>query len=115
MNVDMISQLEATFGGLVGFAAFVAAVVNVLKYFGVVADGDAPKVAAGLNLIGLIGLFLLEVFLPGTSIDAIDAQFGAVAVLVALLLSFVVQMGVSKLTHIAIKGVPLIGFSHNTP
>ena len=109
----MFDQLLLHLNELVGFAAFAAILVNVLKYFAVIKDGDATKVVAGINLLGLVLLFVAQVFFPDLDIGVIDAGLGAIANIVGLVMGFLLQMGVSKLSHAAVKSVPVIGFSYS--
>ena len=51
MNLEFLSLVFPTLLALVGFPAVVAALINLLKAFGMV-DGFAPKVSLALNLIG---------------------------------------------------------------
>ena len=103
----------ALFAGLVGFPAFVTVLVNVLKVFGVVKDGEATKYVAGFNAVGLLALLVALAVVPGLDILAVDQNLAGLASFLTALLGFVVQMGVSKFSHTQIRGVPLIGKSNS--
>lgn len=103
----------ALFAGLVGFPAFVTVLVNVLKVFGVVKDGEAPKYVAGFNAVGLLALLVALAVVPGLDILAVDQNLAGLASFLTALLGFVVQMGVSKFSYAQIRGVPLIGKSNS--
>ena len=104
-----LSGLFAQLQGLAGVAALIAVIINALKVFGVVQDETAPTWSTGLNLVALAAVYVAHVFnlniAGGDSVAGTLAQFG---VLVLTLLS---QLGVSKLAHFLLRGVPFFGFS----
>ena len=106
-----MEELLLQFSGLVGYAAFVVFIVNLLKGFGVVKDGQSQNWIAGFNLLGLIGLFAIHVFMPETDISAIDVQIGKFVEFALYLLAYIAQMLGSKVTYIAVRNVPVIGKS----
>lgn len=108
--IDYVAVI-ATFTALVGFPALVAAIVNILKVLGVVVDGDASKWVAGFNVLGLILVLVTRTFFPALAFEALDAQLGGMALFLTTILSFVVQMGVSKSAHESLKGLPVVGKS----
>ena len=105
---DLILQ----FGALAGAAALIAALVNALKAFGLVKDGDAPTWSAGLNLLGLAALLALKVFRPDLDVGALDAQVAQIAQALIVVLGFVVQLGLARQAHAWLRGVKVIGKSH---
>ncbi|MDR3572860.1 MAG: hypothetical protein P4L50_03280 [Anaerolineaceae bacterium] len=105
------SDLFAQFGSLVGYAALVAAIINIGKKVGVVKDGNAQFISTILNLIGLVGLLLLRVFKPDLDIAGLDAAAGQIAVGALVVFGYLVQLAGSKFTHFVLKGTPLIGKS----
>lgn len=108
--MDLLS-LASQFVALVGVGALLALVVNVLKVAGVVKDDTAPTWVTGLNLAGLVILFLLRVFAPGTDIGQLDGAAGTIAQIGVLILGLVTQVLGSKLAHRAFRGTWLIGKS----
>ena len=107
--MDLIQQYEL----LVGFAAIVAALVNVLKVFGVVKDGTASKWSLGLSTVGLLVFIGLKLFKPELDIPGLDATLVQVANITAYALGIAVALGVPGLFHSLFKNgsVPLIGTS----
>ncbi len=110
-----IEALFAQFLALGGVASVVSMLVNFGKAFGIVKDGDALNWTTGLNLVGLCLLFVAH--LAGvTDFGQIDQSLATVAQLGALVLALVLQVGVSRLTHVFVRGAELfklpIGFSH---
>jgi hypothetical protein len=110
-NTMEFQNLVTQWFGLVGFAAFIAVTINVLKLAGVVKDGAAPTWSAGLNLLGLLLLFGLKFFRPDLDLAAMDEQAAALANVAAVLIGYITQLLSSKLTHLALKSVPVIGAS----
>lgn len=98
---------------LAGVGALIALIVNVLKAFNVVSDGNAPTFVTGLNILGLVALFLLNVFNPSADIAHLDAIASAIAQVGIAVLGLVTQILGSKVTHYAVKGSYLIGFSNS--
>jgi hypothetical protein len=96
---------------LAGFGALVAVIVNILKYFNVVQEGTAPTWSVGLNIVGLIVLFVLKVFLPQQDIGALDGIAASIAQLLVVVLGLLTQLGFSKIMHISVKGTPVVGQS----
>ena len=108
-----LSNLVSQFLALAGVGAFFALVINALKVAGVVKDGDAPTWATGLNLVGLVALFLLRVFVPSADIGKLDGVAATVAQIGVLVLGLITQMLGSKLAHFSVKGAPVIGKSYS--
>lgn len=107
-----LPDLLVTFTALAGVGAFVALLVNVLKTAGVVHDGDAKTWATGLNLVGLVALYILRLVRPDVELAQVDQVAATVAQIGVLVLGLVAQLGVSQATHAIVKGVPLVGTSH---
>jgi hypothetical protein len=108
---DLTPYLEVL-ATLAGFAALFAVVINVLKFFGVLSDGQAPTLSLVLNF-GLLGLVIASK-LFGFDILKLDNYANIIASFIAALLALVVPPAVSRLTHkILRKRVPVLGFSHS--
>lgn len=107
MNIDLVVLLAS----LAGFGAIVSILVNVLKKFGVVKEGTSDKWVAGFNLVGYLTLFVVTTWFPQINIPAIDAQLGAVAVILNVVFGYVVTLLGSKITYFSVKGLPLVGKS----
>jgi hypothetical protein len=100
---------------MIGVAALVAILIDLLKRFGLVQDGDAPKWSAALNLIALIALVAMRYIAPQFSVEFLDEQAGAVAQIAVVILSFVVQLRVSPAVHDAgVMDRSVLAFSHNS-
>ncbi len=109
-----MDSLLVQWGTLVGVAALIAVIINVLKLAGVVKDGTAQTWSAGLNLAGLIILFVLKIVRPDLDIGELDKQAGALADVALVLIGYISQLLASKLTHTAIRNIPLIGASYSS-
>ena len=105
----------AQFVTLGGFAALAAIVINVLKAIGVVKDDTAGTWAAGINLAGLITLYVTKIVSPDLNIAGVDAHLSQLAEILTLIFAYVMQNWVSRGTHevLASGKVPLIGTSYS--
>lgn len=98
-------------GGVAGFAALVALLIDALKRFGIVKDDQAQVWSAGLNLLLLAGLLAVRVYRPDMDIKTYDTQAQALAQTGMVLLGYFVQLAASKGTHAIMRGFPVIGTS----
>ena len=96
-----------------GFAALISVVINVLKTIGVVKDGQAGLWATGLNLAGLIGLFVAGIVAPEFDVPGLDGNMAQIAEILSLIFVFITQNWISKGTHAVFSSgqVPVIGRS----
>ena len=109
----MFDSLVVQWGTLLGFAALIAVLINILKLTGVVKDDTAQIWSAGLNLAGLVALFLARMFIPDLDIPFLDEQAAQFANAMTVIVAYISQLLSSKLTHYAIKGVPFFGVSNS--
>lgn len=113
MQEGFLASIILEFGTLLGFAAVVSFVVNVLKLVGVIKDGFADKWVAGLNLLGVVALYVTRLVVPDFQIVEIDTTLGEVALAGTYILGFVSMLLGSKITYFASRGLPLIGTSNS--
>jgi len=99
------------YGLLLGVAAFVAALVNVLKFLKIATDGTAANWALGLNLLGFV-LFVVA-NIAGLPTAGVDAIVGSLAALIMTILGLLGQLVVSRGVNAGLRGTPLIGYSHS--
>lgn len=111
--LEVILSVFVQFGGLAGFGAALAAVVNVLKHFKVVTDGTAGRWFAALSLASIALLVYLKLFQPQIAIEYLDAQAAIFAQILLLILGYVVQLGSGLFAHglFANLRLPVIGKS----
>lgn len=112
MNLEFLSLVFPTLLALVGFPAVVAALINLLKAFGMV-DGFAPKVSLAFNLLGFAGTFYLVATNQVELLKQIDAQLTIAAAFLVSFTAFVIEIGLTKVAHSALRGLPLIGYSYS--
>lgn len=110
VSVDFAGLLVG-FGSLTGLSALIAAATNIGKTIGWVKDGSAPAVITGLSLIGLIALFVLNVFRPDIDVQGLDATAGSLATVLLTVFGFVWSMRFAKTAHNTLKGLPVVGKS----
>jgi hypothetical protein len=111
--LEAVLAVIVQFATLAGVGAVIAALVNVLKTFGVVQDGTAGRWFAGLNLVAIAGLIYIKLFQPQIAIDFIDAQAAVLAQILLAILGYIVQLGTGKYANglFVDLRLPLIGKS----
>lgn len=118
-----LAKIILELGTLLGFAAFVSMLINVGKWIhwvrdGVIhyliPDGSADKWVAGLNLLGVVALYITRLVVPDFQIVEIDTVLGEVALAGTYILGFVSMLIGSKITYFGTKGLPGIGTSRST-
>jgi hypothetical protein len=103
--LNLVVTTFTNFGQLAGMAALISSVVNVLKVFNVIKDGDSGKVFAGLDLVAILGLVAVQLFAPSVGVNVINVDAGLLAAVVLLVLGYLGSMGVGKLTQVAFKSM----------
>lgn len=105
LNFDEILTI---FAGLGGLGALISVLVNIGKTIGLVKDGMGEKVFQVLNLIGFIAVALVYIFVGDFEWAGLDSLFQGLSVV----LGFVFQFIAGKVTYTAVRGTPVVGFSH---
>src|SRR4030067_3522176 len=101
--MEILQQLVAQLATLGGVASLITVIVNALKVFGVVGEDAAPTWSAGFNLIALVVLFGAQIV--HFDVSQLDPFAGNFAQLIALVLSLIAQLGLSKVAHWSLRGV----------
>jgi pilus assembly protein Flp/PilA len=109
-----VVALTVQFGTLAGVATLVAALINVLKVFGVVQDGTADQWKAFFSLIAFVILVVVGVFRPDLSAVIMDQKAAQIATVLIFITGFLVQTGLAPIAHKALSGFPVIGTSFTT-
>ncbi len=86
-------------GSMLGAQALISLLIDVLKYVGVIGDGNAGKWSAGLNLLGLAGIAVALGLNPAFNFPKLDAQLVIIAQFGTLLFGYVVQMAGTYNVH----------------
>lgn len=107
---DLQPYLELL-ASLIGFAALFAVVIDVLKRYGVIADGQAGLVSLALNFALLAFVIVGKNF--GLDLTKFDSIANVIANLIAVVLGLLLPPLASKLVHRVTRRVPLLGFSHS--
>ena len=110
-----INDLFPLFASLIGFPAFIAAGVNVLKYFNVLPDGAAPTVIFWVNVAGFVGVAVAYFTGNLELLTQIDEQLGSLALFLLSFVSFIGELGFAKLYHAGLRGAPVVGKSYSLP
>ena len=111
--MEILEPIFAAALALGGAAALIAALVNVGKQIGVVPDGKAPTASLLLNLVLFVGVALAGVFAPTLDLVKLDGIAGDLAQILTLAFGIATQFGLTKQIAEALKGAPVIGFSHS--
>lgn len=107
----MFDNVLIQVAALAGFAGLFALVINVLKVFGIVKDGDAQLWSAGLNLVLILVVYFSRIFWPSFDFALLAPIAQEVAAVGTFVLSFIVQLLSTRLANFAVKGLPVIGKS----
>lgn len=115
--MDVINLVLSAFSALVGFPAFLAALINLLKFLGVLTDGNANTVNFFGNLIAFVAVGV-AVFLGKTDVLSwIDGTLvGAAKILVDILVLLgggLTSMVMARQYHNGLRGLPVIGSSYH--
>ncbi len=86
-------------GSMLGAQALISLLIDVLKYVGVIGDGNAGTWSAGLNLLGLAGIAVALGLNPAFNFPKLDAQLVIIAQFGTLLFGYVVQMAGTYNVH----------------
>ena len=91
--------------GLAGYAALVTAIVNALKTFGAIKDGQATVVVSLLQVLGVVLVIVSGVF--GFKLGEIDSVLALVSNLLVALTAIIAGVGWSKIWHYVFKAAKL--------
>lgn len=97
-----------------GMAALVVVVVNILKMFKVVTDGNAPFFVNVLNIGFAVVIGVLALFFPAVNIPGLDETFGSLAGMLTAFLPLlaILVKWLAPLFYKAIRGFPVLGFHY---
>ena len=101
--MEFINELVALVAPYAGFAALVAVLVQLGKQYKLIADGDAGKISAALNLLGGVIVYAVSKFVVGFDFVGADNVLGEVANILTAVFAFVAQVGGSKVFYLILK------------
>lgn len=109
--LDVLVALTVQFASLLGVAALVAVIVNILKVFGIVKEGMAQYWAAALGLLAFVAIAVLGIFRPDLSSVFLDHAAMQIATVLVFILGFITQIAAAPLFHKALStgSIPLLG------
>jgi hypothetical protein len=107
-----LPELLTAFLALGGVAVFIAAGINVLKFFHIIPDGSADLWSLVLNAV--LFLFFVVGKAAGVDVDTADKVLGGIGQLILILLPLLGQVLVGRLAHATLKRlkVPVLGYSY---
>ena len=109
MDLQVVFELLA---GFVGWPALLAAAINIAKHFGL-PDGTAPKVNFIANLVAFVGVGVAVYFGKVDLLPGIDVALGNVANILLAVLALLTNPVMTKIWHVALKGLPVVGKSYS--
>ena len=111
--LDLLQVLLTAFLTFGGVNIFITAVVNVLKYLKVVADGAAPTWTLILNA-ALFVVYVITQF-SGLDFTGIDTVLMAIGNLILALLPMLGGLLIGRGAHYVLRrfNVPVLGFSYS--
>ena len=114
MDLRSLLVLVVGFGSMLGVAALVSVIVDALKRWGLVKDGDAPKWSAAINLVFLAALVAARYFAPQFSVEFLDNQASLLSQIAAFVLSYIFQLSFSAKVHEdGVMKESVLAYSHN--
>ena len=113
MDLNFLLAILTWFGANATIAVIVPLIVDILKRFGVVKDGDAGKWSAGLNLLGLVGFSAYFLLSKSVDFGAMDATLKVILQIVQVVLAYAMQLFISPAVHNRAldSNLPLLGYS----
>lgn len=106
-----IMQLLTALLALLGVGGLFSALINLGKIAKLVTPENVEKWIGGLNLVGLIGMYVAKTFFPDFDIMIADEMAGDVARILTHVTELIVMVGGSKLFHTLFRGFPVLGKS----
>lgn len=101
-------------GSLLGAQALFSLLIDVLKWTGVVTDGNAGKWSAGFNLILIVGVAVAIYIDPAFDFPALDAQLVVIVKFLSLIFGYITQLVGTKSAHrILTRGLGVRSFSYS--
>lgn len=107
----MFEEVVVLVVALTGFAALISFIINALKVFGVVKEDTALTWITGANLLLTLVVYGFKLFRPDFDFETIDPIAQEIATVGTFILTFVLQLLSSKMTHTVVRGTPVIGKS----
>lgn len=108
-----LNELFPIFASLIGAPAFIAALVNTAKYFGILQDTQAPKAVLWLTLLEFAGVAVAFFLDKIPVLIQVDLYLGSLALFMLSFVSFLTELGLAKLYNLGLRGTPVIGKSYS--
>lgn len=105
----MVTEILAIIAGLTALGAVVSMLINVLKLFGIIKDGQSEKWVQLANLV--VFVIVAVIYFMKSPIDWGQVNQGLEVA--AVILGYLVQILGSKITYPLVKHTPVIGFTYS--
>lgn len=112
--LQTIINVGTSLATMAGIAALLSVIVNVLKYFKAIADGNAGRVFALLNLIAFIILASMRVFAPQYSLAYLDGIAAQIATIALFITGYLFQLGIGQQAYYVITQANIPILSHSS-
>lgn len=99
---------------LVGTFALISLLINVLKWAGVISDGDAGKWSAAGNLLVVVAVSVVFKIYPQFDFEGMDLKIAEFVKVAGVVFAYVIQIVGSKAVHVAMtRGLNVRAFSYS--
>jgi len=97
--MEYLNEVLRLVAGLVGFPAFLAALIDVLKRVGILKDGTAPAFNLVAHLVVYVGVGVAVLLGKVVILPNLDLQLGNVANILLSLLALLSSIGIATKFH----------------
>lgn len=109
-----LDTILAIVQGLVCTFALVSLLINVLKWAGVIQDGNAGRWSALINLLIVIAVTAVFKLYPAFDFAGLDAALGEFARVAAVVFAYIVQIVGARSMHLFMsRGLGIRAFSYS--
>lgn len=111
-----LESVVVEYGAMASFAVAVSLIIQILKNLKIVSDSTSSIWSVFLNIAGLAAFTSLKVFKPDIDLVQVDQNLLPLFQALKYILSFVLQLGVSKGTYTNVLkpiGVPVLSLSNS--
>lgn len=103
----MAEEILTIIAGLTALGAVVSMLINVLKAFGVIKDGESEKWVQGANLIVFVAVAVVYFIAKPVDWGIVNGWLEIAVVI----LGYLVQIMGSKIAYPLVKHTPVIGYT----
>lgn len=105
----MLEEILALLAGLAGLGGLISVLVNLLKILGVVKDGTSETWVQLFNLVAFLAVAVIYFIKIPIDWSGVDSWLK----LLATFIGYILEIFAGKVTYIATKGAPVVGFRYS--